>query len=158
MSIARGNRRIAVAALTLGVCAVVLLIVSLKLFNHRSSPASSPKPRASVASPSPSVSGKASAKSVAAASSIQAQVETKASAQQPETIGQTGGHALKAETAPASRRAVTAIAEQPEEIESDEKPGADEWFHEQRAYPRTEIPIAARMRALDQLDQLEREE
>jgi uncharacterized protein (TIGR03437 family) len=124
--------------LTLGVCAAILLIVSLKLSNHRSShrssPASSPKSRASVSNPSPSVSGKASAKSVAAASS---------------------GHALNAEIAQASRQTATEVAEPHEEIESDEKPGADEWFREQRAYPLREIPIAARMRAFDQLEREE---
>ncbi len=36
-----------------------------------------------------------------------------------------------------------------------EKPGADQWFHEQRAYPLNEIPHGARLRAIEQMEQVE---
>ncbi|MGH9847654.1 MAG: hypothetical protein ACREEM_53875, partial [Blastocatellia bacterium] len=36
-----------------------------------------------------------------------------------------------------------------------EKPGADEWFYEQRAYPLNEIPHGARLRAIEQMERVE---
>jgi uncharacterized protein (TIGR03437 family) len=39
--------------------------------------------------------------------------------------------------------------------EHEAKPGADEWFYEQRAYPLNEIPLGARANALEQLEVLE---
>ena len=41
------------------------------------------------------------------------------------------------------------------ENEANEKPLADEWFYEQRAYPLTEIPPGARARAVEQLEREE---
>ncbi|NOT61571.1 MAG: hypothetical protein HOP19_15245, partial [Acidobacteria bacterium] len=46
-------------------------------------------------------------------------------------------------------------AEEYEENEKDEKPGADEWFVEQRAYPLKTIPFDARMNALEQMEAAE---
>ena len=46
-------------------------------------------------------------------------------------------------------------AQETEENEKDEKPGADEWFVEQRAYPLKAIPFDARVRALEQMDAAE---
>jgi photosystem II stability/assembly factor-like uncharacterized protein len=46
----------------------------------------------------------------------------------------------------------------PPPVEADfegEKPGADEWFYEQRAYPLTEIPRGARVRAIRQMEAAE---
>lgn len=43
-----------------------------------------------------------------------------------------------------------------EEHEAEAKPGADEWFVEQRAYPLNEIPAGALQRSIEQLDTLER--
>jgi uncharacterized protein (TIGR03437 family) len=117
MSIARGNRGIAVAVVAVSVCAVALLIVSLKLFNRSSSVPSSPRSHAS--------------------SPIPKQGQAKASV-------------------PTNRAAAIETAKVREEIESDEKPGADEWFYEQRAYPLKEIPLGARMRALTYLEDDER--
>jgi uncharacterized protein (TIGR03437 family) len=119
MSIVRINCRIAVASLALGVGVVSLLIVSLKLLDRRSAPASAPEAHASVAALSQPAGNKV--KSVAAVGPIRARVETGAR----------------------------------EESESDEKPGADEWFYEQRAYPLKQIPAGARMRAFDQLEREE---
>jgi uncharacterized protein (TIGR03437 family) len=41
------------------------------------------------------------------------------------------------------------------ESEAGEKPGFDEWFYEQRAYPLRTIPAGARMRAIDQMERAE---
>ena len=47
------------------------------------------------------------------------------------------------------------VETQAEENEKDEKPGADEWFVEQRAYPLKAIPFDARVRAIEQMDAAE---
>ena len=39
--------------------------------------------------------------------------------------------------------------------EKGEKPGADEWFIEQRAYPLNEIPVGAHLQSLEQLSIIE---
>ena len=126
MSIGKVNRGIALVVATVSVCAVALLSVSLILFNRRSPAPSLPGRYASTASSSPQAGVQALPKNVATGSSI-----------------------------PKGKATIQA-AEGRETIESDEKPGADEWFYEQRAYPLQDIPIAARMRALTYLEDDER--